>query len=65
MNTKHEPVLIRAFIAAAVQLLLAFGVAVSVEQAVALEALAVAALPLVTLVAAYFARRKVSPVEEG
>lgn len=60
---KFEPVMVRALIAAVLQLLVGFGVTISREQLDAIDALVVAAIPLGTVVAGFLARRKVTPVE--
>ena len=63
MNTRMEPVMVRALIAALAQGLALVGVAVSAEDVDTLVALILALLPVATIVQGYLARKKVSPVE--
>lgn len=61
---KNEPVINRALIAATFQVLAIFGYALSPEDQEAVTVLVLAAVPVITLVAAWLARQKVTPVKE-
>lgn len=60
---KNEPVINRALLAAVFQMLALFGYALAPEDQEAVTVLVLAAVPVITLVAAWFARRRVTPVD--
>lgn len=57
--------MVRAFIAAVLQVAAAFGVGLTQEQVGAIDALILAAIPVATLLFAFLARQKVMPTEPG